>query len=127
MNEADFDACIAAAYDALPERFREACAGLSVLSQPLPDQETLKALGLSEPYELLGLYHGVNLTQKSVFDLPARPDTVLIYRLPILAYAQARDLPVEQVVRHVLIHEIGHHFGFSDDDMERIEDRYRPD
>lgn len=94
---------------------------MSIVATTLPDEATLNAFGMSEPLELLGLYHGVSLTQKSVLDLPTRPDTILIYRLPILAYAKTQRLPVDEVVRHVIVHEIGHHFGFSDEDMEVIE------
>ena len=94
---------------------------MSIVASTLPDEDTLKALYLSEPLELLGLYHGVSLTRRSIYDLPTRPDTILIYRLPILEYAKSNGMPVRDVVRHVLVHEIGHHFGFSDEDMEAIE------
>lgn len=121
MDEIEFEACVEAALQDLPTRFLKACQGVSIVATTLPGEDTLNALGLSEPLELLGLYHGVSLTRKSVLDLPARPDTILIYRLPILAYAKTQRLPVNEVVRHVLVHEIGHHFGFSDEDMEVIE------
>ena len=97
MDEIEFEACVETALQDLPMRFREACRGVSVVATALPGEDTLNALGLSEPLELLGLYHGVSLTQKSVLDLPTRPDTILIYRLPILAYAGARHLPVPPV------------------------------
>lgn len=121
MDETEFAASVEAAFQDLPPEFQEACQGVSILAEALPDEDTLKALGLSDPLELLGLYHGISLTRKSTLDLPQRPDTVLIYRLPILAYAEAKALPVQDVVRHVLVHEFGHHFGFSDEDMEALE------
>jgi predicted Zn-dependent protease with MMP-like domain len=69
----------------------------------------------------LGLYHGINLAKKSTFDVQILPNEVIIYREAIAAYAAARGYALQDVVRHVLIHEIGHHFGFSDADMEAIE------
>lgn len=122
MNADAFEACIWEAFRALPAIYREACAGLSVRSVDLPLGETLAAMNITDPYDVLGLYHGVSLADKSVLDTPSAPDMVFLYRLPILAYAASEGLPVEDVVRHVLVHEIGHHFGFSDDDMEAIEE-----
>ena len=78
---------------------------------------------MDDPYELLGLYHGTPLVKKDSMELPATPDMVDIYRLPIIEYAMAEGQSLETVVTHVLVHEIGHHFGFSDDDMEAIEAR----
>ncbi|HJT05792.1 MAG TPA: metallopeptidase family protein, partial [Stellaceae bacterium] len=68
-----------------------------------------------------GLYRGVALPRKSVLDVRAEPDIIFLYRRPILDYWCETGEDLYQLVRHVLIHEIGHHFGFSDDDMERIE------
>src|SRR3546814_20579672 len=73
------------------------------------------------PFDLLGLYRGVNLAQKSTYDTPDDLDMIYLYRRPILDYWCDRGEDLAEVVKHVLIHEIGHHFGFSDDDMERIE------
>ncbi len=125
MDEAEFEARVQDAFLQLPEVYRKACEGVAVRSQSLPSSETLRALEIEDPMGLLGLYHGVSLTQKSVFDVAGMPDTVLIYHLPILAYAEEKGLAVNDVIKHVLIHEIGHHFGFSDDDMEAIEVRGR--
>lgn len=121
MDEEQFAAKVQEAFEGLPLEYRAACRDISIQSPSLPDAETLQALGLTDPFGLLGLYHGVSLTNKSIHDLPSRPDIVMIYRLPILDYAQSRGLPVERVIEHVLVHEIGHHFGFSDDDMASIE------
>lgn len=117
-----FDACVRAAYAALPAVYRDACDGLMVRTLDLPPAETLASLGIADPYGLLGLYQGISLDRKSVLDTPVEPDMVFLYRLPILAYAARRDLTVDAVATHVLVHEIGHHFGFSDDDMEAIEE-----
>lgn len=121
MSEAEFQAMVERAFAELPEEFREACRGVAIQAVPFADAETLAALDIDDPYDLLGLYHGINLAQKSVMDLPTQPDMVFLYRQPIIAYAQAERTPLAEVVRHVLIHELGHHFGFSDDDMDAIE------
>jgi len=86
-----------------------------------PDAETEEEMGLESPFDILGLYRGVALPRQSVMDPRAEPELIFLYRRPILDYwcETGEDLPA--VVRHVLIHEIGHHFGFSDEDMERIE------
>jgi predicted Zn-dependent protease with MMP-like domain len=89
--------------------------------EEFPDEETEAEMELESPFDLLGLYRGVDLTRKSVHDLPTDVDMIFLYRRPMLDYwvESGEDLP--HVVRHVLIHEIGHHFGFSDDDMEELE------
>jgi predicted Zn-dependent protease with MMP-like domain len=81
----------------------------------------MSALHHAIPYQLLGLYHGISLTRKSIFNLQLLPNEVLIYREAITAYAATKGHALRDVVRHILIHEIGHHFGFSDADMEAIE------
>ena len=83
--------------------------------------QILKTLEIEDPAQLLGLYHGINLTRKSVLDVPMNPDEVILYREPIIAYSEHEGLPLAEVVNHVLIHEIGHHFGYSDEDMERLQ------
>jgi predicted Zn-dependent protease with MMP-like domain len=85
------------------------------------DAETLKTLQIRDPYDLPGLYHGVGLPSKSVWDPASLPDRILLYRIPILSYACRSSEPVDHVIRHVLTHEIGHHFGFSDASMAQIE------
>ena len=120
-SEAEFDALVERAFADLPEVYRDACRGLGIRTEPHATGEVLTALGVANAYELLGLYHGINLTQKSVFDLPSLPDEVILYREPIIAYADATGRPLTEVIAHVLVHEIGHHFGFSDADMDLIE------
>lgn len=110
-----------AAYAALPAEFRDMCGDVVVQVRDFADRETLDAMGIDSPYELLGLYHGVSLDRKSVLDVPMGPDMVFLYRKPILLCAREQGDSVEDVVTHVLVHEIGHHFGLSDDDMEAIE------
>jgi predicted Zn-dependent protease with MMP-like domain len=89
--------------------------------EDFPDDETLEDMECETPFDLLGLYRGVDLSRKSVLDTPEDLDLVFLYRRPILDYWCEVGEDLTHVVRHVLIHEIGHHFGLSDDDMERIE------
>lgn len=105
----------------MPHTFREAVGNLVIQVQDTADEETLTALGIDHPYGLLGLYRGVGLPFKSVHDISDGPDMVFLYRLPIISYARSTGELLEDVIAHVLIHEIGHHFGFSDEDMEEIE------
>ena len=86
-----------------------------------PDEEVLAEMGLESPFELLGLYSGTDLTQKSVNDVAQGIDMIFLYRRPMLDYWAEENLSLEELVRHVLIHEIGHHFGLSDDDMDALE------
>jgi len=86
-----------------------------------PDAETQAEMGLASPFDLLGLYSGVPLGDKSVVDVTPDVDMIFLYRRPILDYWCESGEDLSHLVRHVLIHEIGHHFGFSDADMERIE------
>jgi predicted Zn-dependent protease with MMP-like domain len=115
-----------AAYARLPEAFRARLDGLAILVEDFPDDETIDELGLETPFDLLGLYRGVELTRKSVSDVITVPDMVLLYRRPILdAWLEGEDA-LDELVTHVLVHEIGHHFGLSDEDMEALEATARP-
>src|SRR4051794_3704881 len=123
FDEDDFDRMVRNAFAELPEKYRRACRDLSIRVEALASPETMSALHVASPYSLLGLYRGVSLDRQSVFSLQMMPNEVLIYRDAIIAYAAATGNEVRDVVRHVLIHEIGHHFGFSDADIEAIERR----
>ena len=107
----------------IPEELRRFARDVVVRVEEFPDEDTLDELGLENPFDLLGLYRGVALSRKSVFHTPHNVDMVFLYRRPILDYWCESGEDLTDVVRHVLIHEIGHHFGFSDDDMERIENQ----
>lgn len=121
MTEAEFIDVAEATWDNLPEEFRVAVGNLVTQVQDFADSETLGMMGIDHPMDLLGLYHGIGLPFKSVLQTGDGPDMIFLYRMPILRYAQQTGNDVEAVIRHVYIHEIGHHFGFSDDDMELIE------
>ncbi len=110
-----------AAYHNLPRAFRDLTGDVVVRVVEFADEETLKTMGLDSPFDLLGLYHGVSLDKKSVLDVPQGPDMVFLYRRPILDYWVEGEETLGEIVTHILIHEIGHHFGLSDDDMARIE------
>jgi predicted Zn-dependent protease with MMP-like domain len=120
-TDEDFVVAAQAIWDGLPQHFREALGNVTVQVADFADRETLEALRIRNPYGLLGLYHGTGLPSRSVWDSARLPDRIFLYRIPILAYAERNREAVDRVVRHVLIHEIGHHFGFSDDDMALIE------
>jgi predicted Zn-dependent protease with MMP-like domain len=120
-SEEVFDAIVQRAFEELPTEYREACKDLTIRIERLAASAIMSTLQLASPYQLLGLYHGINLAKKSTFDVQILPNEVIIYREAIVAYAAARGYALQDVVRHVLIHEIGHHFGFSDADMEAIE------
>jgi predicted Zn-dependent protease with MMP-like domain len=87
-----------------------------------PDDDVLEDLGLEDPFELTGLYQGVDMARRSVLDPSPSPARVFLYRRPILdEWAERGDVTLGELVAHVLTHEIGHHFGLSDDDIEAIE------
>lgn len=116
-----FGRMVEQAFEELPTEYREACKDLSIRVEELASTEVMSALHLTDPHQLLGLYHGISLAKKTTFQVQMLPNEVLIYREAITAYAAARGYALRDVVRHVLVHEIGHHFGFSDADMEAIE------
>ena len=118
---ADIEALAERALDAIPPELKQHLGPVVIRVEEFPDRETERQMGLESPFDLLGLYRGVALPHKSVGDPLPQIDMVFLYRRPILDYWCETGEDLEHVVRHVLIHEIGHHFGFSDADMERIE------
>lgn len=110
-----------AAFAAIPRALREAVRGAAILVEDLPDEETLAELGLEHPWELTGLYRGTPLTRKSVMGVAQEPDAIILYREPILIEWIETGEDLFRLVRNVLIHEIAHHFGFSDEDIARLE------
>lgn len=105
----------------LPEDFRQHLHAVAIRVEDFPDDETLSDLDLEDPFDLLGLYRGISMTERSVSDIVHAPDMIFLYRRPLLDYWVETGEPLERVIRHVLVHEIGHHFGFSDADMDAIE------
>ena len=118
---AEFETIAEAAYRRLPTRFRALTGDLLIRIEDFPTDDVLDSLGLKSEFDLLGLYSGVDLARKSVMDPGTLPDMVFLYRRPILDYWAEHEETLGAIVTHVLVHEIGHHFGLSEADMEKIE------
>jgi predicted Zn-dependent protease with MMP-like domain len=118
---ADIEALANRALGGIPRQLKKYLGEVVICVEEFPDEETEEAMALDSPFDILGLYRGVALPHKSVSDPRPNLDMIFLYRRPILDYWCETGEDLERVVRHVLIHEIGHHFGFSDEDMERIE------
>lgn len=117
-----FEALAQRAYEGLPDRVRALCTGLIIRIEDFPDDETLDAMKCESEFDLLGLFQGQGLAQGEAFSQTGMmPNMVWLYRRPILDYWAGHDETLGAIVRHVLIHEIGHHFGLSDDDIDAIE------
>ena len=106
----------------LPEEFRAHLGDVVLIVEEFADDETLAALGLEHPLELTGLYHGRPVGEKSSMDSASLPDRIHLYRRAILDEWIETGVRLDDLVVHVTIHEIGHHFGLSDDDMHALED-----
>ena len=121
-SASDFEALAEAAFAALPENFRSLCAGVVIKIEDFPDEETLDDMGCATEFDLLGLFRGDGLAQAPAVPHSGQfPNMVWLYRRPILDYWAEHEETLGHVVTHVLVHEIGHHFGLSDADMEAIE------
>ena len=118
----DFAAMAEAARAALPAEFRAAAAGVAIRVEDFPTEDILDELEIDDPFDLTGLYDGTPLTEKSAFDQPDRPDTIWLYRRPILEeWAERGDVPLGALVSHVYIHELAHHLGWSDADIALVD------
>ncbi len=118
---ADIEALAEEALRAIPERLRRQVRDVVIRVEDFPDEETCREMGVESEFDLLGLYRGVDLAHKSVLDSPQDLDMIFLYRRPILDYWCESGETLEDLVRHVLIHEIGHHFGFTDAEMAALE------
>ena len=105
----------------LPARFRELCDGLVIRVDDFAGDDVLNEMGIESEFDLLGLFRGVGLPFRSMGDPAPMPNLIWLYRRPILDYWAEHDETLGAIVRHVLVHEIGHHFGLSDADIEAIE------
>jgi len=105
----------------LPKRFRELCTDLVIRVDDFPSDEVLRAMHAESEFDLLGLFHGVGLPFRSEFAPVQMPNMIWLYRRPILDYWTEHDEELGDIVKHVLVHEIGHHFGLSDAQMAAIE------
>jgi len=120
----DLAALAEAAFRALPEGFRKLAGDVIFRVDDFPPDDVLQGLGVDDPFGLTGLYQGVSLAGRSVFDPHPQASMVFLYRRPILdEWAEHGEVTLEELVTHVLVHEIGHHFGLSDADIDSIEAR----
>lgn len=121
-TNADIEALARAALKSLPPAFADHLGDVVLLVEDFADEATLAEMGIDDPFELTGIYEGTPLTEKSVEQSGGLPDRVRLFRRPILdEWADGTDT-LEHLVNHVVIHEIGHHFGLSDDDMHALEE-----
>jgi predicted Zn-dependent protease with MMP-like domain len=119
---AEFERLAESAFSHLPENFRALCRDVVIQVADFPDEDVLTEMNAQSPFDLLGLFSGVGLAQDgAVAETGRLPNHIYLYRRPILDYWAEHEETLGHVVTHVLVHEIGHHFGLSDEDMERIE------
>jgi len=118
---AEFERLAHRAVQRLPEAFRQHLDGVVFRVEEFASEEDLAAVGLSDPWELSGLYHGQPWGDRSIWQTGDLPPVITLFRQPLLQEWRAEGLLLEDLVEHVIVHEIGHHFGLSDEDMEAIE------
>ena len=118
---AEMETLAIAAFERLPKKFRGLCEGLVIRVDDFPSDEVLSEMQAESEFDLLGLFHGVGLPFQSESAPQQMPNMIWLYRRPILDYWAEHDEALGAIVTHVLVHEIGHHFGLSDADIEAIE------
>lgn len=121
-TEEEIDEIARRTMERLPSPFADSLRDIVLQIAPVADLETARRVGLSHPTHLSGLYEGVSLNRQSVSQSGALPERITLYSKPILAEWRSTGVSLEQLVSHIVIHEVGHHFGFSDDDMHALED-----
>jgi predicted Zn-dependent protease with MMP-like domain len=118
----EIEAIARSTLERLPEPFARSLGDVVLLVQDFADEATLRLMGIDDPFDLSGLYEGIPLTERSVEQSGTLPERIFLYRRPILDEWAERDETLERLVAHVLIHEVGHHFGLSDDDIHALEE-----
>jgi predicted Zn-dependent protease with MMP-like domain len=118
----DIEVLAQAAYRRLPQRFRDLCGNLVIRVEDFPSNDVVEDMKLESDFDLLGLFHGVGLPFQSESAPVQMPNLIWLYRRPILDYWAEHEETLGRIVTHVLLHEIGHHFGLSDEDIEAIEE-----
>lgn len=121
-SAAEFESLARAVLARLPEVFARELAGVALRVEEFASTEQLDSLGIEDPYDLTGLYEGVPLTERTQWDSEGLPPVITLFRQPLLAEMEETGVGFAELVRHVVIHEAGHHFGLSDDDMHALED-----
>jgi predicted Zn-dependent protease with MMP-like domain len=117
----DFERLARAAYDRLPREFRDTLGDIVFTVQDYAEDDVLDELDADSPFELTGLFVGQELGAQDASSVPREPSMIFLYRVPILAEWAETGVELGGLIGHVIVHEIGHHFGLSDEDMERIE------
>jgi predicted Zn-dependent protease with MMP-like domain len=120
-SAADIDAIARETLQRLPSPFAETLGDVVLLVEEVADPDTARRVGLNHPMQLSGLYEGISLNHQSVQQSGTLPERITLYVRPILAEWRSTGFSLEQLVSHIVIHEVGHHFGFSDDDMHALE------
>ncbi len=105
----------------LPQEFRTLCGDIIVQISDFPDEQIVEDMGLETPFDLLGLFEGVGIGERFSLQTGDRPNRITLFRRAILDYWAEHEETLGDIITHVLIHEIGHHFGLSDEDMENLE------
>ena len=119
----DFARLARAAFDDLPDPFRTLAGDVVIRVDDFADEETLASMGIEDPFELTGLYFGVDIGRRDELGPAPEPARIFLYRRPILdEWCERGDVGLDEIIAHVLIHEIGHHFGLDDDQIHHIED-----
>jgi len=121
----EIEAIARATLRALPEQFAQSLGDIVLLVEEFADEATLEAMEIEDPFGLTGIYEGVPLTERSVTQSGTLPEQIRLFRRPILDEWAGGDDTLEHLVTHVLVHEVGHHFGLSDEDMHALEDAVR--
>jgi predicted Zn-dependent protease with MMP-like domain len=103
--------------EGLPENFKALACNLTVKVENFADQETLTSLNIKDKYDLLGLYRGVPVPVKALQPNLTLPDVIFLYRCPLIRYSRENNESLEVLVHHVMLHEMGHHFGYTDFEM----------
>lgn len=121
-TSADIEAIARRTLDRLPSPFAESLGDVVLFIEEVASPDTARRLGLGHPMQLSGLYEGVPLNHQSVTQSGMLPERITLYRRPIIAEWRSARFSLEQLVSHIVIHEVGHHFGFSDDEIHALED-----
>ena len=119
----EFEALATAALDSLPQPFRDLVTDVRCYVSEFPEDDVLEELGVESEFDILGLFTGIGMAQEGITPTGRMPNVVNLYRRPILDYWAEHEETLGAIVTHVLIHEMGHHFGYSDEDMEALEEQ----
>jgi predicted Zn-dependent protease with MMP-like domain len=120
MDMRRFEKLVGKAVDGIPKPFLQYIENVVFVVEPWPDDETLDMMGIDDEYGLLGLYLGDPISERSIADSGRMPDQIALYQHPIEAYAADTGEPVVKVIRDTILHEVGHYFGLSEEDLAEM-------